>query len=569
MREVRDTSIQPVVIPRAVDGALTVRVSRPAAALTVTALILAGTPVAWASSGSPPTTGSTPIATVASRSVGRIAGADRYATSVAASRAAFPTGTHPTVVYLVSGTSPWESLSATPAAVRQGGGVLLTAPNGIPSSIAAELKRLAPASIVVVGSTTTLSDTVVTQAKGYAADVTRVAGGDRYQTAQALVRRAFPAGSVTRAWIATGRVWTDGLPAGAAAAAERAPLLTVDGSATALPAGTVALIRDLGVTSVTIAGGTSGVSAAIETQLNGVLGAGHVARASGADQYAVAARVNSMAFPASGAGTAYLANGLDFVNALAGAFLAGRTRRPLYYTVPFCVPASVRPALAGASTSRVTLLGDEGSVRSLVGTLEGCRSTTAASSAWVLVNKKNPLRPTSYVPSGRVVPNVTYPNGARLRSDAAGALPQMFSAARSEGAGRMSIASGYRSYSTQYSLYWNRVGTNGRAYADQWIARPGYSEHQSALSLDIAPVGNASCSAHNCIGSTPQGRWLKANSWRFGFILRYESGYSSITGYSSEPWHFRYVGTPLSTAYRRGGWHTLEQFLGEPAAPSY
>ena len=383
------------------------------------------------------------------------------------------------------------------------------------------------------------------------------------------MRHAFPAGSATRAWIATGTVWTDGVVAGAAAAAQEAPLLTVDGSATSLSGTTVTLIRDLGITSMTIVGGTAAVSRGIATQLDGILGGDNVIRASGYDRYAVAAQVGRLAFPGLAAGTAYVANGRDVVNALAGAFLAGRKQRPLYYTVPFCVPAAVRPTLAGASVTRVTILGGEGSVRSLVGTLEGCRSITAASSVWVLANKRNPLRPKSYVPSGLVVPVVTYPNGARLRSDAAAALARMFSAARSEGAGRMSIASGYRSYDTQYSVYWNRVATHGQAYADRWIARPGYSEHQTALSLDIAPVGDPSCSAHNCIGSTPQGAWLKRNASRFGFVLRYESGYTSITGYSSEPWHVRYVGTPLSTAYHNGGWHTLEQFLDEPAAPTY
>ena len=507
--------------------------------------------------------------TVAAPAVSRVAGADRYGTSVAASRAAFPTGTHPAVVYLVSGTSPWESLSATPAAVRQDGGVLLTRADGIPSSVAAELDRLAPASIVVVGSTATLSDTVLAQARAHAATVRRVAGASRYQTAEALVRHAFPAGSATTAWIATGRVWTDGLVAGAAAAAHRAPLLTVDGTATSLPATTVSLIRDLGLTSVTIAGGAGAVSRGIEAQLDALLGAEAVARASGSDRYAVSASVNRLAFPALAAGTAYVANGRDFVNGLAGAFLAGRTARPLHLTVPFCVPAAVRPSLTAASVTRVTLLGGEGSVRGLVGTLEACRSTTASSSLWVLANKRNPLRPTSYVPASLTVPSVTYPNGQRLRSDAAAALARLFSAARTEGAGRMAVASGYRSYSTQYSVYWNRVATHGKAYADRWIARPGYSEHQTALTLDIAPVGDPSCRAHTCIGSTPQGAWLKRNAWRFGFVLRYESGYSSITGYNSEPWHFRYVGTPLSTAYRNGGWHTLEQFLDEPAAPTY
>ena len=534
------------------------------AALTLTATAPVAASPHRSVTASAPTT-----ATVASPSVTRIAGADRYAASAAASRAAFPTGTTPKVVYLVSGTSPWESLSATPAAVHQGGGVLLSRADGIPSSIAGELKRLAPRSIVVVGPSSTLSSTVLSQAKAYAPDVRRIAGTSRYRTAEALVRHAFPAGSATRAWIATGRVWPDGLVAGAAAAAQRAPLLTVDGSATSLPSATVTLIEDLGITSITIAGGPAGVSRGIETQLQGILGAANVVRASGADRYAMAARVNHLAFPDLAAGTAYVASGRDVVNGLAGAFLAGRKRRPLYLTVPYCVPAAVRPALAAPATTRVTLLGGEGSVRGLVGKLEGCRSIVTASSRWVLVNKRNPLRPASYVPPGLVVPNVTHHNGATLRSDAGAALARMFSAARAEGAGRMSIASGYRSYSTQSSVYWNRVATHGRAYADQWIARPGHSEHQTGLGVDIAPVGVSSCSVHNCIGSTPQGAWLKRNAWRFGFILRYESGYTSVTGYNSEPWHFRYVGTPLSTAYRSGGWHSFEQFLGEPAAPTY
>ena len=511
----------------------------------------------------------TSAATATTPAVSRVAGADRYATSVAASRAAFPAGTHPSVVYLVSGTSPWESLSATPAAVRHDGGVLLTRADGIPSAVAAELDRLAPESIVVVGSTAALSDTVLAQARTHAPDVRRVAGGSRYQTAQALVRNAFPAGSATTAWIATGRVWTDGLVAGAAAAAHRAPLLTVDGTATSLAASTVSLIRDLGLTSVTIVGGTGAVSRGIETQLDGLLGAAQVTRAGGGDRYAVAASVNRLAFPALAAGTAYVANGRDFVNGLAGAFLAGRRQRPLHLTEPFCVPAAVRPSLAAASVTRVTLLGGERSVRGLVATLEACRSTTSASSLWVLANKRNPLRPTSYVPGSLTVPAVAYPNGERLRSDAAAAVARMFSAARAEGAGRMAVASGYRSYETQYSVYWNRVATHGRAYADRWIARPGYSEHQTGLTLDVAPVGDPSCNAHTCIGSTPQGAWLARNAWRFGFVLRYESDYSTVTGYGGEPWHFRYVGIPLATAYRNGGWHTLEQFLDEPVAPTY
>jgi LAS superfamily LD-carboxypeptidase LdcB/putative cell wall-binding protein len=501
--------------------------------------------------------------------VARIDGADRYAASAAASRSAFPAGTHPDVVYLVSGVSPWDSLSATAAAVAEHGAVLLTRPDGIPATVATELKRLTPAAIIVVGSTTTLSSTVAKQANSYAASVTRIGGSGRYQTAQALVRHAFAAGGESHAWVATGRVWTDGLAAGAAAASRQEPLLTVDGAAGSLPAATINLVRDLGVTTLTLVGGATSVSPGIQAQLEGVLGAGSVTRATGGDQFAVAGRVNALAHPSLAPGTSYLASARDFSNGLIGSFLAGTKARPLYFTPPFCVPASVRPPLAGAGTTRVVLLGGEGAIRGLVGQLATCASTTTASSAWVLVNKHNALRPVTYVPSGLVVPHVTYPNGQRLRSTAAAALTTMFAAARSEGAGTMAIASGYRSYATQRSVYAHRVSTNGKAYADKWIARPGYSEHQSGLSLDIKPVGNRSCSVHNCIGSTPQGAWLRGNAWRFGFVLRYESGYTGVTGYNSEPWHFRYVGVPLSTAYHRGGWHSLEQFLGEPAAPTY
>lgn len=541
--------------------------------LTTSAAVLAAVAATVAPAHAVPTSaprsGHAALPAVATPTVARITGVDRYAASAAASRSAFPAGTHPDVVYLVSGVSPWESLSATAAAVAEHGAVLLTRPDGVPAAIATELRRLAPPAILVVGSTTTLSSTVVKQANSYAPSVTRIPGSGRYQTAQALVRRAFAAGGESHAWVATGRVWTDGLAAGAAAASRQEPLLTVDGAASTLPAATMNLVRDLGVTTLTLVGGAASVSPGIQAQLEGVLGAGSVRRATGGDQYAVAARVNALAHPGLAAGTSYVASGRDSVNGLVGSFLAGAKARPLYFTQPFCVPASVRPSLAGAGTTRVVLHGGEGSLRGLVGQLAACASITSPSSAWVLVNKHNALRPKTYVPSGLVVPRVTYPNGQRLRSTAAAALTTMFSAARSEGAGTMAIASGYRSYSTQHSVYWNRVSTNGKAYADRWIARPGYSEHQSGLSLDIKPVGNRSCSAHNCIGSTPQGAWLRRNAWRFGFVLRYESGYTGVTGYNSEPWHFRYVGVPLSTAYHAGGWHSLEQFLAEPAAPTY
>ncbi len=505
----------------------------------------------------------------AAPTVSRVNGRNRYAVSVAASRAAFATGTHPPVLYLVSGVSPWESLSVTPTAVRQEGGVLMTRPDGIPAVVAAELERLAPASIVVVGGAGTLSDTVLRQAHGYAPEVRRVSGVDRYGSARALVRQGFAPGVGGTAWLASGRTWTDAVVAGAAAASHRAPLLTVDGRAERLPMATTALIRDLGLTSVTIAGDARAVSPGIQAQLEGLLGASTVRRATGKDRYAVAASVDRLAHAEPAPGAAYLANGRDAATAVSGGFLAGTTGRPLYFTTPYCVPAAARPALTASSVSEVVLVGGERSIRSLVGGLQACRSIHTESSLWTLVNKSNPLEPETYRPSKLVVPAVRHANGARLRPDAAAAVARMFSAARKDGAGGLSVSSGYRSHETQESVYRRRVSTKGRVYADQWIAHPGHSEHQTGLALDIAPVGSSSCATHSCIGPTSQGKWLRANAWRFGFVVRYESTSSPVTGFNGEPWHVRFVGTPLSRAYHRGGWHTLEQFLGEPAAPRY
>ena len=507
------------------------------------------------------------VPTVAAPTLSRIAGSDRYATSVAASRAAFPSGTRAPVVFLVSGTSRGEAPGAVAAAAALGGSVLLTRPDGIPSSTAAELDRLDPARVVLVGSTSTLATAVAQAATRYAPTVLRVSGGSAAATSQALNRFAFR--SATTAWVVTGASATDAVVGATAAGAHRSPVVVLDGTTSDLPSANATLLRDLGVTSVTVVGSTAAVSAGIEADLRGVVGATNVVRASGSDRYAVAARVNALAWPAMAPGTAYLANGRDTTNAFAGALLAARQKRPLYYVQPFCVPSSTRPPLAGPGVTRVALLGGEGSVRLLAGRLEACRSIDTASSVWVLVNKRNGLSPRSFVPSNLVVPAMPYADGQTMRSDAAAALARMASASSAEGAGRIGIDTAYRSYATQKALYDKYLALKGRTWTDTWYLRAGYSEHQTGLTVDLLPIGRSNCRINDCIDETPQGVWLARNAWRFGFVLRYEKGHTSTTGVGFEPWHFRYVGAQLAKAYRDGGWHTYEQFLDEPAAPTY
>jgi LAS superfamily LD-carboxypeptidase LdcB len=346
-------------------------------------------------------------------------------------------------------------------------------------------------------------------------------------------------------------------------------VVLVDGTASTLAPSVRALLADLGVTSVTIAGGTGVVSTGIEAGLRSALGVTAVARASGTDRYKTAIAVNRAAFPSLTPGDAYVAAGDGYADALSVSVLAGRSQRPLYLSIPYCAPTALRSELSRTAATRVRLVGGPGAIRGLVGSLEACRGIDTASSPWAVVNKKRRLDPSTYTPSSLVKPNVSSINGHQVRSDAAAALESMFKAARTEGAGGMALLSGYRSYSTQVSLYDAKLASAGRTEADKWVARPGHSEHQTGLAVDISPVGASNCGTYTCIGSTPQGRWLAANAWRFGFVLRYESGKTSVTGYNPEPWHFRFVGTAASRDYHQGSFHTLEQYFGLPAAPRY
>lgn len=188
-------------------------------------------------------------------------------------------------------------------------------------------------------------------------------------------------------------------------------------------------------------------------------------------------------------------------------------------------------------------------------------------SLWVIVNKRRPLDPADYQAPDLVDVPVPQVNASLLRREASDAVARMFDAAADHG---LSLASqsAYRSYATQVRVYNGWVRDLGQKQADLTSARPGHSEHQTGLSIDIS-AAPANCSLDQCFGDTPQGRWLAQNAWRFGFVLRYPEGKTSITGYEYEPWHFRYVGTALAAEVREQGDPTLEEFFDLPAAPDY
>jgi D-alanyl-D-alanine carboxypeptidase len=179
-----------------------------------------------------------------------------------------------------------------------------------------------------------------------------------------------------------------------------------------------------------------------------------------------------------------------------------------------------------------------------------------ASSITVVVNKKHKL------PAGYVPPDLTPNRGGYLRAEVSGALDSLFAAALNAGI-QLTSVSDYRSYQTQAAVYNNYVARDGQTLADTYSARPGYSEHQTGLAVDIGAVGTGS-SLNACFGDTAAGQWIAANAPAYGFIIRYPAGKEAITGYQYEPWHLRYLGVGVAQAVTTSG-KTLDEYFGKPA----
>ena len=194
-------------------------------------------------------------------------------------------------------------------------------------------------------------------------------------------------------------------------------------------------------------------------------------------------------------------------------------------------------------------------------------SQTDPASPWVIVNKKHPLQPSTYEPADLRAPDMAVDPGERVNGQTATALETLSQAAVAEGLS-FKLASGYRSYDTQVNTYNSEVRAYGQTQADRESARPGYSEHQSGWAADLAPA-SGKCEVKACFADTPEGKWLAANAYKYGFVIRYAEGKEHVTGYMYEPWHVRYVGTELATEMHNKNIQTLEEFFGLPAAPEY
>lgn len=193
---------------------------------------------------------------------------------------------------------------------------------------------------------------------------------------------------------------------------------------------------------------------------------------------------------------------------------------------------------------------------------------SSPSSTTVVTNKKRPLAPRTWAPSDLRMPAyIPNTNGQPLRAEAALAVEQMYWTMMSEIGHGFYITSGYRSYAYQSQLFNAYVARDGVAAAERYSARPGYSEHQTGLAVDIDD--GLGCAFESCFGTSTVGWWLRQNAHRFGFILRYDYGQESKVGFLYEPWHFRYVGTAISNDMKSRGYVNLETYFQLPAAPTY
>lgn len=236
-----------------------------------------------------------------------------------------------------------------------------------------------------------------------------------------------------------------------------------------------------------------------------------------------------------------------------------------------CADAAVTAALAAgddAATVRAFGGGEQFRAAMTIGNAP-CISLADPAHDWVVINKLRPLAPVDFAPASVEASSLRGTSGSvRMRPEVAAALNRMGAAVKAAGAGTLGVNNAYRSYGMQQVTYSQFVRSEGVAGADAGSARPGHSEHQTGLAVDVVACP-AACGSLGAFGATPQSRWVAQHAWEYGFIVRYEHGATSTTGYMPEPWHLRYIGVELAKAYHDGGFHTLEAFFGLPPAPEY
>ncbi|MDS0526288.1 M15 family metallopeptidase [Clostridium sp. SHJSY1] len=175
----------------------------------------------------------------------------------------------------------------------------------------------------------------------------------------------------------------------------------------------------------------------------------------------------------------------------------------------------------------------------------------------LLVNEKHGLSK-DYEPPNLTIPKIEFADGISFEEKhiagiIAKPLEELIKKAKDEGIILLGN-SGYRSYKSQEEIFENRVKVEGKKLAVAYVAKPGFSEHQTGLCIDVTNKDKY------FVNGTKEAKWLTKNCYKFGFIIRYPAGKKNITGIEYEPWHIRYVGK-TAAKYIYDNEITLEEYL--------
>ena len=157
---------------------------------------------------------------------------------------------------------------------------------------------------------------------------------------------------------------------------------------------------------------------------------------------------------------------------------------------------------------------------------------------YILVNKENKLSK-DFKPDNLVEVIKCSEKKFYLEKEAHNAYHQMCLDSKKEGLNIL-ITSAYRSYDEQRKLYNKYLKLYGKNYVDKYVAKAGYSEHQTGLAIDLKSLDN------EVFMNSKEYSWIKKNAHKYGFIIRYQKEQEVITGYSEEQWHIRYVGKKVA-----------------------
>jgi putative cell wall-binding protein/DNA-binding beta-propeller fold protein YncE len=286
-------------------------------------------------------------------SVDRIGGADRFAVAAAASAGMFTSGAP--VAYVATSAVFADALSGSAAAGHGGGPVLLVSKDNVPAATAAELTRLRPRNIVILGGAASISAAVERTLGSYSPTVSRIGGADRYEVSAAVSAATFDPG-VKHVYLASGEVFPDALSASPAAGREGSSVLLVQKSS--VPASVSQEIDRLDPEVVIILGGENTIS---ESVVQALVQKRPVLRIGGSDRFDVAAQASAGAFR-HGTHTVYVASGEVFPDALAGAAVAIADTAPVLLVSHDSVPAAAAAELERLRPYRIVVLGGQNTI---------------------------------------------------------------------------------------------------------------------------------------------------------------------------------------------------------------